>query len=172
MKKIYAKRETRSDNVKLNSANNQKSWVLVPTDLWIYILSLNMLMELKQLCLYYNRETWSASQTPQSPPISANTVESLTVMSVNPSETKGSPYMGHKFLCTLAFRNNHHFFTREQMPCPPPQVIWTINIDTELQICKVHWLGKWCLLWCSGFRIYNFIAIKFFFLILIWIQQW
>lgn len=74
--------------------------------------------QLKQLCLYCNRETWSASQTPQSPPISANTVESLTVMSVNPSETKGSPYMGHKFLCTLTFRNNHHFFTREQMPCP------------------------------------------------------
>ena len=33
MKKIYAKRETRSDNVRLNSANNQKSWVLMPTDL-------------------------------------------------------------------------------------------------------------------------------------------
>ena len=65
--------------------------------------------QLKQLCLYCNRETWSASQTPQSPPISANTVESLTVMSVNPSETKGSPYMGHKFLCTLTFRNNHWY---------------------------------------------------------------
>lgn len=100
--------------------------------------------QLKQLCLYCNRETWSASQTPQSPLISANTVESLIVMSVNPSETKGSPYMGHKFLCTLVFRNNHHIFTREQMPCSPPQVIWTINIDTELHICKVHWLGKWC----------------------------
>lgn len=100
--------------------------------------------QLKQLCLYCKWETWSASQTPQSPPISANTVESLTVMSVNPSETKGSPHMGHKFLCTLTFRNNHHFFTREQMPCPHSQVIWTINTDTKLQICKVHWLGKWC----------------------------
>lgn len=38
------KERQRSDNVKLNSAANQKSWVLVLTDLRIYVLSLDMLI--------------------------------------------------------------------------------------------------------------------------------